>query len=140
MKCFDQHFDKNKQQLNDQSDQQNLTIWINLPYIGQKGDSITKSCIRKIRRCLSTKNANFRIAYKTTKVSFLLRTQRTRLRFYISPVLSTNFVVPVVMLITLEKLIELCSREQNSIPTTRTVLISAILITATNFNTSSPVL
>ena len=28
------------------------TIWINMPFIGQKGEQLTKACVGKFRRCL----------------------------------------------------------------------------------------
>ena len=39
-------------------------IWLNLPYLGDKGDHLTKSLIRKLNKCFN-ENVKFIKRYKT---------------------------------------------------------------------------
>ena len=42
-------------------------IWINLPYLGDKGDHLTKSLIQKLNKCFN-ENVKFIKRYKTNKL------------------------------------------------------------------------
>ena len=51
-------------------------IWINMPYIGEKGEQLTKSLVHKLRRCIPpSKNVLFRILPRTNKISFYTNTK-----------------------------------------------------------------
>ena len=43
-----------------------LKIWIRLPYLGNKGEELVKTCIRKLKRCFKT-NVKFVTLYDTKK-------------------------------------------------------------------------
>ena len=43
-------------------------IWINLPYLGKKGEQLTSSLIRKQKRSFK-ENVKFKTVYKTNKLS-----------------------------------------------------------------------
>ena len=45
------------------------TIWIRLPYIGNKGEHLLKQCIRKLKRNCNT-DIKFVILYNTEKISY----------------------------------------------------------------------
>ena len=45
------------------------TIWIQLPYIGNKGEHLLKQCIRKVKRTCNT-DIKFVILYNTKKISY----------------------------------------------------------------------
>lgn len=62
------------------------TVWINLPYIGDKGMHLTKTLIRKLRRCI-TGDVRFRIRQKTTKIGHFTSTKDK------TPLLSKSNVV-----------------------------------------------
>ena len=50
-----------------QKDDESVTkIWIRLPYLGNKGEELVKTCIRKLKRCFKT-NVIFVTLYDTTK-------------------------------------------------------------------------
>ena len=49
-------------------------ICFNLPYTGDKGEHITKSCIRKLRSC-TTEKIKFRVRYNTTKLCYFTNTK-----------------------------------------------------------------
>ena len=42
-------------------------IWINLPYLGKKGEQLTSSLIRKLKRSFK-ENIKFKMVYKTNKL------------------------------------------------------------------------
>ena len=42
-------------------------IWLNLPYLGDKGDHLTKSLIQKLKKCFN-ENVKFIKRYKTNKL------------------------------------------------------------------------
>ena len=63
-------------------------IFINLPYLGNKGESIVKSTKRKLFRCfIKDKNVKLVVKYKTTKMCFFTSTKDR------TPLLSNSFVV-----------------------------------------------
>lgn len=67
---FNQDLQSHEREIHDQFSPEKIpTIWINLPFIGEKGDWLTKSRIRKNRRFLITKNVEFPVTFKTTKIS-----------------------------------------------------------------------
>ena len=43
-------------------------VWLNLPYLGEKGDHLTKSLIRKLNKCFN-ENVKFIKRYKTNKLA-----------------------------------------------------------------------
>ena len=45
------------------------TIWIWLPYIGNKGEHLLKRCIRKVKRIYTT-DIKFVVLYNTKKISY----------------------------------------------------------------------
>ena len=45
------------------------TIWIQLPYVGSKGEHLLKQCIRKVK-CSCTTNIKFVVLHKTKKISY----------------------------------------------------------------------
>ena len=46
-------------------------VWIRLPYLGNRGDRIIKSCTSKIQRFLS-KPVKFIVIYDTKKISYFV--------------------------------------------------------------------
>ena len=58
-----------------------------MPYIGQKGEALTKSVLRKLRRCCKAKDVEFRVLTKTSKVFFFTNTKDK------TPLLSQSNVV-----------------------------------------------
>ena len=46
-------------------------IWFRVPYLGKIGESLVKTCIKKIRRNLN-KPVKFIVVYQTKKVSYFL--------------------------------------------------------------------
>ena len=64
------------------------TIWITLPYLGQKGEGIVTRCIKKLKRCMIVdNNVHFRISYQSTKLSFYTN-MKDKL-----PLMANSFVV-----------------------------------------------
>ena len=49
-------------------------IWINLPYLGKKGEQLTNSLIRKLKRSFN-ENIKFKKVYKTSKLSMFCNTK-----------------------------------------------------------------
>ena len=49
-------------------------IWINLPYLGKKGEQLTNSLIRKLKRSFKENN-RFKTVYKTKKLSMFCTTK-----------------------------------------------------------------
>ena len=50
-----------------QKDDENvIKIWTRLPYLGNKGEELVKTCIRKLKRCFKT-NVKFVTLYDTKK-------------------------------------------------------------------------
>ena len=49
-------------------------IWINLPYLGKKGEQLTNSLIRKLKRSFK-ENIKFKTVYKTNKLSMFCNTK-----------------------------------------------------------------
>ena len=49
-------------------------IWINLPYLGKKGEQLTNSLIRKLQRSFK-ENIKFNTVYKTNKLSMFCNTK-----------------------------------------------------------------
>ena len=49
-------------------------IWINLPYVGKKGEQLTNSLIRKLKRSFK-ENIKFKTIYKTNKLSMFCNTK-----------------------------------------------------------------
>ena len=47
-------------------DESVIKIWIRLPYLGNKGEELVKTCIRKLKRCFKT-NVKFVTLYDTKK-------------------------------------------------------------------------
>ena len=57
--------------INDNEGVDHKTIYFNLPYVGNKGDQLAKSCIKKIKKCLKKDiTVYFKIFYKTNKLAF----------------------------------------------------------------------
>ena len=64
------------------------TIWFRVPYCGEKGLQMVKSCIRKIKRNLvKDKQVNFKILFNTTKLSYFCNAKDA------VPFLNKSFVV-----------------------------------------------
>ena len=49
-------------------------IWINVPYLGKKGEQLTKSFTRKLKRSFK-ENIKFKTVYKTNKLSMFCNTK-----------------------------------------------------------------
>ena len=49
-------------------------IWINLPYLGKKGEELTNSLIRKLKRSFK-ENVELKTIYKTIKSSMFCKTK-----------------------------------------------------------------
>ena len=49
-------------------------IWINVPYLGKKGEQLTKSFTRKLNRSFK-ENMKFKTVYKTNKLSMFCNTK-----------------------------------------------------------------
>ena len=49
-------------------------IWINLPYLGKKGEQLTNSLIRKLKRSFK-ESIKFKTVYKTNKLSMFCNTK-----------------------------------------------------------------
>ena len=47
-----------------------ITIWLSVPYIGDKTSQLLRSCKRKLRRCLANPNIEIKVREKTTKLCF----------------------------------------------------------------------
>ena len=45
-------------------------VWLNLPYLGDKGDHLTKSLIRKVNKCFN-ENVKFIKRFKTNKLAII---------------------------------------------------------------------
>ena len=53
-----------------------VTIYFRVPYYGDKGCSLIKSCIRKIKsNCKKEQSINFRVLYDVTKIDFFCSTK-----------------------------------------------------------------
>ena len=64
------------------------TIWFRVPYCGEKGVQMVKSCIRKIKRnILRDKKVKFKILFDTTKLNFFCNSKD------VVPYLNKSFVV-----------------------------------------------
>lgn len=50
------------------------TIWLNIPYLGNKGENLTNSLIRKLKRCFK-ENVKFNTVYKTNKLAMFCNTK-----------------------------------------------------------------
>ena len=50
------------------------TVWLTLPYAGEKGETLVRSCFRKIRKYLKS-NVKIIIRYNSKKLSFLCSTK-----------------------------------------------------------------
>ena len=57
------HFQQKKTAFQ-KDDEMAIKIWIRLPYLGNKGEELVKTCIRKLKRCFKT-NVKFVILYDT---------------------------------------------------------------------------
>ena len=57
---------------NESANNENLkTIYFNLPYIGVKGEQLTKTCIRKLKKCFRKDIVvHFKVFYETTKITY----------------------------------------------------------------------
>jgi hypothetical protein len=65
-----------------------ITLWFRCPFLGNKGNFLTKSVIRKIKRyCNKDITINFKILHDTTKVSFFTNTKDR------TPFLNQSFIV-----------------------------------------------
>ena len=61
----------NPSSLNQHEKVNHKTIYFNLPYAGQKGEQLVKSCIRKVKKCLKKDiPIHFKIIYKTHNMSY----------------------------------------------------------------------
>ena len=47
-----------------------ITIWLSVPYIGDKTSQLLRSFKRKLRRCLVNPNIEIKVREKTTKLCF----------------------------------------------------------------------
>ena len=56
------------------SEDDRKVIWTNLPYLGKKGEQLTNSLIRKLKRCFK-ENVKFKTVYKTNKLSMFCNTK-----------------------------------------------------------------
>ena len=59
--------------INSNKDDRKVT-WINLPYLGKKGEQLTSSLIRKLKRSFK-ENIKFKMVYKTKKLSMFCNTK-----------------------------------------------------------------
>ena len=57
------HFQQKKTAVQ-KDDEIAIKIWIRLPYLGNKGEELVKTCIRKLKRCFKT-NVKFFTSYDT---------------------------------------------------------------------------
>ena len=65
-----------------------LTIYVRVPYYSDKGLSLLKSCLRKIRsNCVKTRSIRFKTQYDVNKIEFYCNTKDK------TAVLSNSFVV-----------------------------------------------
>ena len=46
-------------------------VWVRVPYLGKRGETLVKNCLKKIQRCL-TVPVNFIVIYDTKKCSYFL--------------------------------------------------------------------
>ena len=46
-------------------------IWMRIPYLGKRGETLVKKCIKKIRRNL-TQSVNFMVIYENKKIAYFL--------------------------------------------------------------------
>ena len=60
--------------INNNNKDDRKVIWINLPYLGKKGEQLTNSLIRKLKRSFK-ENIKFRTVYKTNKLSMFCNTK-----------------------------------------------------------------
>ena len=60
--------------INNNSKDDRKVIWINLPYLGKRGEQLTNSLIRKLKRSFK-ENIKFRTVYKTNKLSMFCNTK-----------------------------------------------------------------
>ena len=60
--------------INNNNKDDRKVIWINLPYLGKRGEQLTKSLIRKLKRSFK-ENIKFRTVYKTNKISMFCNTK-----------------------------------------------------------------
>ena len=82
-------------------------IWLNLPYLGDKGNHLTKTLIRKLNKCFN-ENVKFIKRYKTNKLGmFCFVVTRIIFSFNRKLVLFIELRVQVVTISTLEKLAEI---------------------------------
>ena len=64
LKRLNSNMNKSKEQTVDNRKK----VWLNLPYLGDEGDRLTKSLIRKLSKCLN-ENVKFIKRYKTNKLA-----------------------------------------------------------------------
>ena len=60
--------------INNNSKDDRKVIWINLPYLGKRGEQLTNSLMRKLKRSFK-ENIKFRTVYKTNKLSMFCNTK-----------------------------------------------------------------
>ena len=60
--------------INNNNKDDRKVIWINLPYLGKKGEQLTNSLIRKLKRSFK-ENIKFKTVYKTNKLSMFCNTK-----------------------------------------------------------------
>ena len=69
-------------------DDKTSIIYLNLPYLGLKGEQLVKSCLRKLRKCMKQGiDVHFRVLYNTNKISCYTNTKDK------TPLLCRSFIV-----------------------------------------------
>ena len=61
--------------INNNSKDDRKVIWINLPYLGKRGEQLTNSLIRKLKRSFK-ENIKFKTVYKTNQLSMFCNTTK----------------------------------------------------------------
>ena len=95
-------------------DNQESTIWLTIPFVGNLTTQLVKKLKRKLRRCLVDPNVNIRIKQKTTKLCFFTSTKDK------TPQLSKSNAVIRIHLPRLQFLVHRQNKQNSACPYIRT--------------------
>ena len=97
-------------------------IWIRLPYLGNHGENLVRTLLKKIQRCLK-QPINFIVIYNTKKISYLSQTKTTFLIFQ-EATLCTNSLARAVILNISAKLIDVFLHDSPNMANLALILIT----------------
>ena len=90
VRSFFKRLQSNVARQNDTIDENMLNVFIKIPYAGEKGEFLLKSCLRKLKR-FTTKNIKFVTSFQTKKLSMFCPTKDK-----ISNLLKSNVIYKLV--------------------------------------------